>query len=575
MLTPLGRHACSPRAAPPGSRPCFAWQYSAQIRDEIVRSGVRSLLQSISIFRMREMEDARSLAGLAMDVYSDRISVDHEDQQRLRFSADDITRLPVHPAINLWVADGTPRPGFVAQTLPDAGPLRPGSSPTTTSPPSATAAATARPTCPTPLGAQTLRRDAAGARAAPRPRAATATGTARGPPAGAPRPTDSTRRPERGVHDCHARGALSDAARQLPRRSTATTARPIEIDSRSDDPEPCALRQRDLAIVRDVWRYKFLATEQLHELWWPDASHPGGAPPRLTKLFHAGYLERFRPVSPPRLLPMDLPARPRRPQTAAGAPALIDPGARYKPRDVYDYSYVLHDLQLNSWVLAYRRLLGERPARLGRRDRHHPAPDRAPSPAAPRRQLERRRAARPAAAPRRARRRARDRPTTATAARALFLIEYDRTSRVDKNYEKFRRYDAFLTWWWRHTHLRRPRRAALRAVRLPGRGPPRQVPRRRRPRTHRPPLAPRRTPPTSTNTSAAAASSSATNATPTSAIPKRADCRLPARTPRPPRPDAEVRGVRLPVGFVLPPRGASSITGHKRSTHSRLKPAPR
>jgi hypothetical protein len=35
--------------------------------------------------------------------------------------------------------------------------------------------------------------------------------------------------------------------------------------------------------------------------------------------------------------------------------------------------------------------------------------------------------------------------------RRVFLIEYDRTTRVDKNYEKFRRYDAFLTWWWRHT----------------------------------------------------------------------------------------------------------------------------
>lgn len=32
-----------------------------------------------------------------------------------------------------------------------------------------------------------------------------------------------------------------------------------------------------------------------------------------------------------------------------------------------------------------------------------------------------------------------------------FLIEYDRTGRVDKNYGKFRRFDAFLNWWWRHT----------------------------------------------------------------------------------------------------------------------------
>ncbi|MBA3263665.1 MAG: hypothetical protein H0T69_14570, partial [Thermoleophilaceae bacterium] len=35
----------------------------------------------------------------------------------------------------------------------------------------------------------------------------------------------------------------------------------------------------------------------------------------------------------------------------------------------------------------------------------------------------------------------------------LLLIEYDRTSRTDKNYDKFRRYDAFLAWWWRHTEI--------------------------------------------------------------------------------------------------------------------------
>ncbi len=36
----------------------------------------------------------------------------------------------------------------------------------------------------------------------------------------------------------------------------------------------------------------------------------------------------------------------------------------------------------------------------------------------------------------------------------IFLIEYDRTGRPDKNLEKLRRYDAFLTWWWRHTSYR-------------------------------------------------------------------------------------------------------------------------
>ncbi len=38
-------------------------------------------------------------------------------------------------------------------------------------------------------------------------------------------------------------------------------------------------------------------------------------------------------------------------------------------------------------------------------------------------------------------------------ARRPFLIEYDRTRRVDKNFEKFRRYDTFLCWWRLETEL--------------------------------------------------------------------------------------------------------------------------
>lgn len=117
VLTPsVAKMLAEGRSA--GLEAVFAWQYSAQIRDEVIRSGVRSLLQSISIFRMREIEDARSLAGLAMEVYSDRISIEQEEQERLRFSPDDILRLPVHRAVNLWVAGGEPQSGFLAETLP-------------------------------------------------------------------------------------------------------------------------------------------------------------------------------------------------------------------------------------------------------------------------------------------------------------------------------------------------------------------------------------------------------------------------------------------------------------------------
>jgi hypothetical protein len=64
VLTPsVAKMLAEGRSA--GLEAMFAWQYSAQIRDEVIRSGMRSLLQSLSIFRMRELEDARSLAGLA------------------------------------------------------------------------------------------------------------------------------------------------------------------------------------------------------------------------------------------------------------------------------------------------------------------------------------------------------------------------------------------------------------------------------------------------------------------------------------------------------------------------------
>jgi hypothetical protein len=101
-----------------GLEATFAWQYSAQIAEEAVRSGVRSLLHSVSIFRMREMDDARSMAALAMEVYSDRIDTQEESQERLRFSVDDVLRLPQHHAINLWSAGAGPQSSFIGQTLP-------------------------------------------------------------------------------------------------------------------------------------------------------------------------------------------------------------------------------------------------------------------------------------------------------------------------------------------------------------------------------------------------------------------------------------------------------------------------
>lgn len=133
----------------------------------------------------------------------------------------------------------------------------------------------------------------------------------------------------------------------------------------------------------------------------------------------------------------------------------IEPTARYQPRRLVDYSYVIHDLQLNAWILAYRQHLqralidwhGETPI--------HPGPtaqlaqlaaadawtagglkDPAARPVFPDAVLE-------------IKRREGPHPWT-------LLLEHDRTRRVDKNYDKFRRYDHYLVSWHHQAGFARP-----------------------------------------------------------------------------------------------------------------------
>jgi hypothetical protein len=120
------------------------------------------------------------------------------------------------------------------------------------------------------------------------------------------------------------------------------------------------------------------------------------------------------------------------------------------PRAIYDFGHILHEIQLNAWVLAYRNNLGSDFLSWDGETTIEPPPttrhdqlridddwsaeglrDPRPRPVWPDAVLEV----------------SGDSGPTGT---RLLLIEYDSTRRVDKNYEKFRRYDAFLTWWWRH-----------------------------------------------------------------------------------------------------------------------------
>jgi len=97
--------------------PVVAFQHSGQILDDRVRSGVQSLLQNVSITRTRHLDDSRAVAGLAMDLYSDAISANVDDQRKLAIDPLDIAHAPDHQVQNLWLADGAPQPVFTADTV--------------------------------------------------------------------------------------------------------------------------------------------------------------------------------------------------------------------------------------------------------------------------------------------------------------------------------------------------------------------------------------------------------------------------------------------------------------------------
>jgi hypothetical protein len=213
---------------------------------------------------------------------------------------------------------------------------------------------------------------------------------------------------------------------------------------------PCVVQPRDVALVQGVRRYKFLTAPQLHELWWPDSSVQA-ADRRLLKLFRAGYLDRFRPISRCGSFPWTykLGLEGHRLLQRAG---LVEQRERFVQREVYDYGHVLHELQLNAWILAYRAAAGDR--LLSWEGETHVEPPREARSrqgvldlgdywSAERLRDPRPRLVRPDAVLEIAR-------NDGDGACVLF-IEYDRTRRVDKNYEKFRRYDTFLCWWWQHT----------------------------------------------------------------------------------------------------------------------------
>jgi hypothetical protein len=221
----------------------------------------------------------------------------------------------------------------------------------------------------------------------------------------------------------------------------------------------CALQPRDAEILVALARYRFLTTGQIAEIWW-DGKSLRAARRRMTQLFEAGLVERFRPQTLRGSYQWTY-CLARDGFRAAQQTGQLSTALKYAARreQIFDYRYVLHDLRVNEWVLRYRELLGERLLDWAGPDESRFDP--------PRQRASDVYASRATQIMRNTGWNDCDladaffRPIQPDALLDIWrakgdiqvFVEYDRTRRVDKNYDKFRRYEALITCWWRATNL--------------------------------------------------------------------------------------------------------------------------
>src|SRR5688572_2726829 len=123
--------------------------------------------------------------------------------------------------------------------------------------------------------------------------------------------------------------------------------------------EDLAPQARDLEILRALWRYRFLLTSQIADEWWSGKSLYA-AQRRLLRMTAAGWVTRFRPrLSKGKhewIYQLDRKGF-ELAKTSWGLDGrYIEEDAKWREREVREYSVVEHDLQVNAWVRAYRKL---------------------------------------------------------------------------------------------------------------------------------------------------------------------------------------------------------------------------
>lgn len=384
-----------------------AWQYGEQIQDPKLRGGLMSLLRQRCMFSMGESQDALEMSRIAMAAYTDLIRDDTASRARLRVTPDTIFNLPNHHTVCSWISRGARQPAFIAQTLPletradvieqhrAAQTARGGFVPERLPDPLPdldwrngllelpTAEVVPVAAAPRPVALPERPRATASPPSPKLPAPVAAPAPAPEPVASepvAPKPVTPVAEPE---PEPAGPAPVALAPEPVPAPAPAAAARPaaaaavpdsfaeLDLDDVRgiiwDNAKPGARAhepsERELEILGALWSYRFLFASQIWRRWWSGSSLRASQQ-GLQKMAAAGWVRRFKFQVAERGTQQRVYCLSRkgfellRGRSGRDGRLFVADDATWREPQIADPRRVLRDLHVNGWVLALESGVG-------------------------------------------------------------------------------------------------------------------------------------------------------------------------------------------------------------------------
>lgn len=101
-----------------GLQMTLAVRFLGEVANERAQAAIEELCHHLIVFRVHQVEEAKTLMHLMQRLYANNITFAEDVQALTNFAVDDFLHLPDHHAICFWQAYGEIQPPFVAESIP-------------------------------------------------------------------------------------------------------------------------------------------------------------------------------------------------------------------------------------------------------------------------------------------------------------------------------------------------------------------------------------------------------------------------------------------------------------------------